>query len=397
VRSIAVLSLIATLTAAAACSDQPAKPPSSPTPTCSFSVSLNTTQFGPDGGKATASVTTTSSCAWSATSDTDWIALEGGSNRTGDGTVPMTVKSFDGTSERVATLTVAQQTFKLTQNGCLIHLSDSELSFAGDGGYVDLRVETANACRWTVDGDLSWAGLEPASGTGSGVTRVRANRNQSTAARTAALRLGGQPLALRQSGGTETPTPPPPVAACTYSVNPVEAYVHSSGGLGVVNVSTPSGCTWTAASSLPHAHILRGASGSGPGAIEYSVDANPDAYVVDFRKVAIEVRWPSATAGQNVWLSQFGNCGGAGNREIYTIPAAGGNVDAHILVESAFQCPWRMQGGAPWLTIIGPPLDRIIRGDANLHVIVQPNTTGQARTTELIVAERIFVIKQLAQ
>ena len=163
--------------------------------------------------------------------------------------------------------------------------------------------------------------LEPASGTGAAVTRVRANRNQSTAPRTAELRLGGQALRLRQAGGGEPPTPPQPPrgAVCSYSVTPVEAYVASRGGTGTVTVSAPPECTWTATSALPHARILRGASGSGPGVIEFEVESNPVVYVVDFRKVAIEVRWPTPTAGQNVWLSQFGDCGGAGSVQNYTV------------------------------------------------------------------------------
>jgi hypothetical protein len=398
VRSVAILSLL-TIVSGAACSHEAATPPTTPTapptPTCAFSVSINTVQFGPGGGAATATVGTSAACTWSATAEADWIAIDGGTNRAGDGTVSMAIKPFDSASDRTASITVAQQAFKLTQNGCLIRLSDAEISFEGDGGAKDIRIEADAACRWTAEGDLSWSSLEPATGTGSAVTRVRAGRNQSTAARTAAVRVGRQTLTLHQAGGSEppSPTPPPRSAECVYSVTPVEEYVHSQGGTGTVNVSAPPGCTWTATASLP-AHIRRGSSGTGSGVIEYAVDPNPETYVVDFRKVALEVRWPTPTAGQNVWLSQFGNCGGAGNRLRYTIPAAGGRIDDVVLVESPFTCPWRVQGGADWLTVLPAP-DIIYRGDRNLHVMVAPNTTGETRTAELIIAERIYVITQV--
>ena len=399
-RSAAISSfLLALVTLAAACSEDASKPPTSPTPTCAFSISIDATSFGPGGGTATATVGTSAGCAWSAAVEADWVTIDSASNRTGEGTLPVTIKAFDGSSDRAATLIIAQQSFRLTQNGCLIRLSESELSFTGDADARDVRVETEAGCRWAVEGDLSWSSLEPPSGTGAAVTRVRANHNQSTAPRTAELRLGGQPLRLRQAGGGEPPTPPQPPrgAVCSYSVTPVEAYVASRGGTGTVTVSAPPECTWTATSALPHARILRGASGSGPGVIEFEVESNPVVYVVDFRKVAIEVRWPTPTAGQNVWLSQFGDCGGAGSVQNYTVPADGGRIDQNVLVESPFNCPWRVEGGANWLSSVFPQTGRINRGDGNLHVVVGPNTTGQPRSTTLLVAERIYVITQLGR
>ena len=278
-RSAAISSfLLALVTLTAACSEDASKPPTSPTPTCAFSISIDATSVragrrhrnghrrdvgrvrlvrGCRGGLGHSSI--------------------GASNRTGEGTLPVTIKAFDGSSDRAATLIIAQQSFRLTQNGCLIRLSESELSFTGDADARDVRVETDAGCRWAVEGNLSWSSLEPASGTGAAVTRVRANHNQSTAPRTAELRLGGQPLRLRQAGGGEPPTPPQPPrgAVCSYSVTPVEAYVASRGGTGTVTVSAPPECTWTATSALPHARILRGASGSGPGLIEFEVDIEP--------------------------------------------------------------------------------------------------------------------------
>ena len=153
-------SLLALITLAA-CSENAPKPPTSPTPTCAFSISIDATSFGPGGGTATATVGTSAGCAWSAAAEADWVTIEGASNRTGEGTLPVTVKAFEGSSERAATLIIAQQSFKLTQNGCLIRLSEWELSFAGEADARDVRVETDASCRWAVEGDLSWSSLGP--------------------------------------------------------------------------------------------------------------------------------------------------------------------------------------------------------------------------------------------
>jgi hypothetical protein len=380
----------------ATCSERPSAP-IAPSTQCNFSVSVNTSKFGPQGGTATASVTTGSSCVWSAASAADWITVDGAS-RTGEGSVPFTIRSFDNTTERSGAITIAQQNFTLTQSGCIVRLASAELSFTGDGGSSDVAVEASDGCRWLVEGTPSWATFDPSSGAGSASIRVRAARNTSTTStRDAAVQIGAQALTLRQSEVTEPPPGPAPLPqpACAFSVSPVEAYVPSAGGRGSVTVSTAPGCAWTASASLPHLRITLGTSGTGPGRVDYEVDANPDSYVVDFRRAAIEIRWNAPTAGQNVWLSQFGDCRTVVSRAI-TFSAEGGEHRQNLLVESPFQCPWRVEGGAgaAWLTVVSPPIGRIVRGDATLLLTAEPNTSSQPRTTILIVGERQVTVTQ---
>jgi hypothetical protein len=282
------------------------------------------------------------------------IAIEGAASRTGDGVVNLAIRAFDGTAERSGTFTIAQQSFTVTQSGCLVRLGATELAFAGGGGSEDLRIDTIDGCRWIVENAPAWASFDPDSGAGPGVTRVRATRNTTTSTRDNAVRIGAQTLTLRQAQlrEAEPPTSPPlpQPRACVYSVSPVEAFVPTPGGSGVVNVATAAGCAWTASIAAAHARIRRGAAGSGPEQIEYEVDPNSETYVVGFRRAAIEVRWNTPTAGQNVCLSQFGDCRTVVSPSI-TFTADGGEFRQNVLVESPFNCPWRVEGSAPWLTI----------------------------------------------
>jgi hypothetical protein len=357
-------------------------------------VTVNASRFGPQGGTSTASVTTGASCAWSASSATDWITVDGAS-RTGGGTVPFSIRSFDNTAERSGAITIAQQSFTLTQSGCVVRLASSEISFAGDGGSSDMSIEASDGCQWLVENAPSWATFDPASGAGSATVRIRAARNTSTSApRDASVQIGAQALALHQSEFSEPPSGPAPLPqpACSFSVSPVEAYVPSAGGRGSVSVATGVGCAWTANSSVPHMRITRGANGTGPGTIDYEVDPNPTAYVTDFRMAAIEVRWNTPTAGQNVWLSQFGNCNPTLSSPM-TFGADGGEQRQNFLVESPFRCPWRVEGGASWMTVF-PSTGMIFRGDGTLVVTVSPNTSTQPRSAVVIVGERPVTIVQ---
>ena len=63
-------------------------------------------------------------------------------------------------------------------------------------------------------------------------------------------------------------------SSCSYSISPSSQSVSSSGGPGTVNVTTSSGCSWTAVSNVPWMTITSNSSGSGNGAVNYSVSAN---------------------------------------------------------------------------------------------------------------------------
>ena len=219
-------------------------------------------------------------------------------------------------------------------------LSTQDVAFGNADSSADVRVEAEEGCRWAVDGAPPWASFDPPSGAGATVTRVRVARNTGPAERNATVQLGAQALTLRQSISSDPgpPSPPTPTGtACVYSVSPVEAYVGSAGGSGGVDVLTAPGCAWTAGTASPAARIVSGVSGMGPGRIAYEVERNPDTYPIDFRRIAIEVRWPtrppvrthgccsSATAAARARLS-------------VTVPAAGVRYHEHVLVDAAFNC-----------------------------------------------------------
>jgi subtilisin family serine protease len=62
--------------------------------------------------------------------------------------------------------------------------------------------------------------------------------------------------------------------SCTYAINPTNANVAAGGGTGSVNVTTQSGCSWTAVSNAAWIHVTSGGSGTGSGTVNYSVDEN---------------------------------------------------------------------------------------------------------------------------
>jgi hypothetical protein len=71
--------------------------------------------FDSNGGSN--SVTVTSDSSWTAASGAGWITINSGSSGSGNGTVNYTVSANSSTSQRTGTITIAGQTFTVTQAG----------------------------------------------------------------------------------------------------------------------------------------------------------------------------------------------------------------------------------------------------------------------------------------
>lgn len=87
---------------------------------CSFAVTAFSQTVGPEGGSGMASVSTLSTCPWTAQSNVAWITVTSGATSTGNGTVNFTVAPNQGVS-RTGQLTIAGQSFYVTQSGKLVY------------------------------------------------------------------------------------------------------------------------------------------------------------------------------------------------------------------------------------------------------------------------------------
>jgi hypothetical protein len=200
-------------------------------------------------------------CGWtSGSSDPSWLHIT--ASGTGSGTAGFTADANTGLA-RSATLTIAGQTFTVTQaNGCTYSLSSGSAS-VGSGAYSgSVNVTCSNgACGWTSgSSDPSWLHIT-ASGTGSGTAGFTADANTGPA-RSATLTIAGQTFTVTQASG------------CTYSITPSVNRIGASGGTGSVSVSSGPGCGWTATSNAAWITITGGSSGSGNGTAYYSVAAS---------------------------------------------------------------------------------------------------------------------------
>ncbi len=233
-------------------------------------------------------VTTGSTCPWTATSNASWITITSGASGTGTGFVIFTVAANTGAS-RQGTLTVAGHAVTVSQAAnCTVTASQLDFSIAGTGATAQgLTVTTGSTCPWTATSNASWITITTGT-SGTGVGFVVFN----VAANTGAARLGTLNVAEHVATVTQA-------ANCTVTPSPLDNAIAAAGATGrVVTVTAGSGCGWTATSNASWITITSGASGSGGGSVTFNVAANTGAS----REGTLTV------AGQAVTVTQAGNC-----------------------------------------------------------------------------------------
>ncbi len=183
------------------------------TSTCSFSLSSTTQSFGPGGGSATVAVNTPGSCCvWTAASNDNWITITSGSSGTGSGTVNYSVAANTTGAARTGTMTIAGQTFTVTQpETCSFSLSPTSASFDGFGGSSSVRVSTQLGCPWTATSNASWITISctnnitcprPPVPCCPGAVLYSVETNRTGATRTGTMTIAGQTFTVTQSGET---------------------------------------------------------------------------------------------------------------------------------------------------------------------------------------------------
>ena len=150
-------------------------------PDCSASITPTSASFGLGGTNGSVSVFTENGCSWTAASNTGWISITAADSGTSAGTVDYSVAA--STRSRTGTLTIAGQTFTVTQSAPMAPLF---LTAAFPGGIVGtgyrLTLQASGGLApyaWEIaEGGLPpGLVLDPAVGTIAGIPTARGSTN----------------------------------------------------------------------------------------------------------------------------------------------------------------------------------------------------------------------------
>jgi len=149
--------------------------------TCSYTLSATAASSPSGGGGATVNVTPNiSACAWSATSNSAFLGITSGASGAGSGSVGYSASANSAVSYRIGLLTIAGQTFTVTQSGTgpTMAVDRSSLYFGAVssgasfgsqtlGQAVRLTQAGAGSVSWTAASNVPWLSVSPTSGTGA--------------------------------------------------------------------------------------------------------------------------------------------------------------------------------------------------------------------------------------
>jgi hypothetical protein len=203
-----------------------------------------------------------------AVSNVPWVTITTGASGTGNGNVSFTVQAYSGTTQlRSGTLSIANQTFTVTQNGffCEAVLNPSSLNISSAGGAGSTVVTTTAGCSWTAVSNNPWIILTGAtSGTGNGTVSFEVSPSTSALPRSGTVRIGTETFTVFQAANP-----------CNFTLIPSSRSMTAAGGTGVINVGVTTGCNWTATTTFPWITVT--GSGNASGSASYTIAANPTA------------------------------------------------------------------------------------------------------------------------
>ena len=270
-------------------------------------ISPTSTTVDRNGGSGTINVTTDAGITWTATANVDWLFVTPTSGRS-VGSVTYTVAPYPGVVSRSGSITIAGNTFAVTQTGVDVNIEPATMKIGPDADILMVEITALAATRWEVTPNASWISvLDKEQGYGDYDLALLVNANPSFAKRTGTVAIGTATLTVIQDG---KPT-------AELAIDPEHATASPSGAYGNVAVYATPDAPWTARSLTSWLTISQGNEGAGNGNIKYVASANP---TLEEREGLIKITPPykepelDLYVGLECWIPQSGNTEGNPSR-----------------------------------------------------------------------------------
>src|SRR3954463_2247377 len=183
---------------------------------CQVALShASSSSFGSSGGTGQVNVSVERECAWSATSQSPWVAITAGAQGQGDGTISYKVSENADPLTRKAAIVVGDQHMDVAQDAapCRYSISAPSSPIPAAGGETLIDVRTHSACGWTAAADASWVTLNPSSGRGDATIHVSAAANAGRGCRWTWAIASDRVVVRQVPAPAPVPAPLPPAPA----------------------------------------------------------------------------------------------------------------------------------------------------------------------------------------
>ncbi len=251
---------------------------------CTATVTPTSVSVSSIGSTSALSVISGTNCSWNAVSAVNWITVNSVTGF-GIGSVNYTVAANTTAAARTGTLTVSGQIVTFTQatGSCTSTVTPMSVSVTSIGSTSAVSVTSGTSCSWTATSAVPWITITGgATGAGIGSVSYVVAANTGAAARTGTLTVAGHTVTFTQAA-----------SSCAATVTPSAVTAPAVGSSHTLSVISGTSCAWTASSAVAWIAITAGATGSGIGAVSFTVAPTTTA-----RSGAITV------AGQAVTIAQ---------------------------------------------------------------------------------------------
>ena len=348
---------------------------------CTFTLSGTNANFLVAGGSSNVTVTANgTNCAWTAVSNSAFITITAGTNTTGSGAVAYSVAANSNTLSRSGTMTIAGQTFTVTQaaTACSVAPATTNATFTAAGGSSNVVV-TANGtnCTWTAVSNNPFIIITAGTnGVGNGtVTYTVAVNSNTVVSLSGTMTIAGETFTVTQ-----------PAASCNAAPATTNAtFIAAGGSSNVVVTANGTNCTWTAASNSAFITITAGTNGTGSGTVSYSVTANTNTIgrsgtmTVAGQTFTVTQVAAACTFTLSATNAAYANAGGSSN---VTVTANGTN------------CSWTAVSNNAFITITAGTNGT---GNGTVDYTVAVNTNTSPRNGTMTIGAQTFTVTQAAR
>jgi hypothetical protein len=166
---------------------------------CTYTIAPASQDVRGDGGSVATSVTSSSGCAWTASSSADWITVATPSG-SGSGQASFTITP-NPSPPRTGTAIVAGRTLTINQaSQCQWFFAPPSHDLPASGGSGNVLVFVTGSCSWTAVPNVPWIQITAGgSGVGGGLLQFVVAPNTGKA-RTGLIALGGEQYVVQQGG-----------------------------------------------------------------------------------------------------------------------------------------------------------------------------------------------------
>jgi hypothetical protein len=225
-------------------------------------------------------------------------------------------------------------------------------------------------CGWAAVSHAPWITITAgAAGTGNANVSYAVAANTVMSPRTGTISVGGRTYTVNQAA-----------ASCSYSFAPGSQAVAHDGGNYAVDVTTLSGCSWTATSNVPWITVSNPGSHNGNATVSYTVAPNAGSFT----------RSGSLTIGNRLFsISQSSSsCSVAVGPSSLTVSFTG--AEPMLSVSTGPTCAWTASSNVSWITV----LTTSGTGGGLVTIRVAPNPDAASRIGTVIIGGTAVTVTQ---